>query len=883
MTMHILDRPPHVGTAVADVLPGANTIGDAIAHWARRQPTQPALLDLERTVSWAQLHACVEATGQELARFGLAATHRVGLVVPEGLAGAQLVLGLCCHCLLVPINPALTPSELVDAAAQTRLDALVVPQPLVAQLDRAGLDGVLVIEATVAQDGGPPALGPLGSLRRPAPIAPAGAAILLRSSGTTGTPKLVPVTHRNMLAMAAKMASATWFGLGQADRAVATLPLYYAAGLKNLLLVPAIVGGSMAFPPSGRGIHLADWLPRLKPTFLAASPASLAAVLERLPADLPVSSLRFVMCGASYLPKDLREAAQARFGVPVVEYYGLSEAGVMAANPVAPGQARPGTVGRVFDGELRIVDASGRTLPPGDPGEILVTGPSVCPGYLLPDGSLSNDVRSGELRTGDVGALDADGFLRILGRHKEVINRGGEKVFPYEVEKALLEHADVLEAAVYGVPHPRLGQGVAAAVVLKPERHTAPREISAWLGQRLAPYKMPRGLRVVPDLPKGKTGKVLRGVLAEQHHERPATRELPDSLLQEELLSLWRRMLATEEVGMDDDFFEMGGDSLLATDLLLEIERLTGASTEGWDLSSLTVNDVTRAVLRTLAQGGVPSGELLSQVRNGQGAPLFFCHGDIASRGIYAHRLMELLPSSNPVWLLNSPERYAGLSIEAAASAYLDEVLRVAGSPASVYLAGWCNAGLVAWHLAHLLAARGVRVLALFLIETPSLNGDGGLRRVAQTLRGTGAWVPGRAGRFLREEAMRGVWALCRKSVPEFAAALKRRAVGTGGPSGEGALDSLHQVAVLYYQRIARYVPMRLDVPVTCFVAQEGAASDTDPRRWRKLAPVVRQVSIPGSHYSAVVRHRATLAARLAEGLEHHAQELSRRAAKQWS
>lgn len=851
-------------------------MADAIAGWARRQPAQPALLDCDRTVSWAQLQACVEAIDRDLAAVGLGETHRVGLVVPEGLAGGLLVLGLCCRCVLVPINPALTAAELAETAVQMRLDALVVPQPLADRLDLVGLAGVLTLEARVAADGsGATALRPVAAgPQRPhaTPALPARVAVLLRSSGTTGTPKLVPVTHGNLLAMAAKMGSAKWFGLGPADRAVVSLPLYYAAGLKNLLLVPALLGGSVAFPPAGRAFQLTEWLARLRPTFLATAPATLRILLERGTGDLRDSSLRFIMCGASYLPDELRHAAETTLRVPIVEYYGLSEAGVVAANPLPPGQARPGSVGCAFDGELRIVDAQRRPLPAGEPGEILVAGPGVCPGYLLPDGSLSDDARDGTLLTGDVGVLDADGFLRILGREKEVINRGGEKVFPYEVEKALLAHGDVLEAAVYGVPHPRLGQGVAAAVVLKPGRSTAPRAIGAWLGERLAPYKMPRGVRIVPELPKGKSGKVLRAALAEQHRTQAAAGERPDSLLQEELLALWRRMLATHEIGTGDDFFEMGGDSLLAADLLLEIERLTGASTDGWDLSSLTVNDAARAVLHTLAHGPAPAGDLLSQVRSGTGAPLFFCHGDIASRGIYAHRLAELLPESNPVWLLHSPDRNAVLGIESAASAYLDEVMRVAGtSPsASVHLAGWCNGGLVAWHLAHLLAARGVRVRSLFLIDTPSLNGQGSLRRIALALRATSAWVPGRAGDFLRDDAMRAFWALHRKGVPGFAKALARRAGGRlhADPVNSWTPDDLRRRGILYYRRISRYVPMPLDVPVTCFLAQEGTSTDTDPRRWHKLVPAVRQVSIPGSHYSCVVRHRATLAARLAEGLQ---------------
>jgi len=866
--MRVLEEPLRLDDGPGGSSVGASTIGDAIAHWARLRPGQPALLDLERSVSWAQLHAQVEAIGQQLARMGFTSTARLGLIVPEGLFGGQLIIGLCSHAVLVPINPALTAPELQELVAETRLDALVVPASLRGQVDLGGLGELLTLEAHHEDDeAATPTLRTTGARARPSTRDEqnlAGVMLLLRSSGTTGRPKLVPVTHRNLSAMSAKMASAQWFHLGSGDRAASVLPLYYAAGLKNLLIVPLFLGGSVAFPPPGSAFDIGDWLPKLAPTFFCTTPTTLRAIVERLSRDLRGPSLRFIMCGASYLPDDLCRAAEDAFGVPVLECYGLTEAGVMAANPLQPGRARRGTVGRPLGDDLCVVDAQGRPLPSGEVGEILVRGDCVCPGYLLPDGGLSNGSHGNALLTGDLGMFDSDGFLQIQGRTKEVINRGGEKVFPYEVEKVLLEHVDVLECAVYGVPHPRLGQSVAASAVLKPGRSTPARDITAWLAGRLAPYKIPRRLDLVASLPKGKTGKVQRDVLAGMHREQPAVREDPDSLLQTELLELWRRMLQTREIGLDDDFLDCGGDSLLAADLLLEIERLTGVSTEGWDLSTLTVREVTRALLYASARRPSSDSGLLLQIRDGQGPPLFFCHGDIASRGIYAHRLAESLAVCNPMWLLNYPERYASFCIEDMAAVYLEEMLRlgVVSSSSAVYLAGWCNAGLVIWHLAHLLRERSIPVQGVVLIETPSLNGEGALRRVAQVLRGTGAArVPGRAGRFLREEAMRGLWALRRKGVWGFSAALLRR-------KRPDIPEGLLRRSVLYYQRMARYVPPPLDVPVTCLLAQQGWRFDTDPHRWRLLAPVVRQVSIPGTHYSAVVSHQGSLAARLTECLE---------------
>lgn len=856
-------------------------IGEVLASWARQQGDRLALVGVDESVTWSQLHASVQAIGGELARRGLGPAHRVGLVVPDGPAAAQLILGICCHCSLVPINPASKPVEMIQTAAETRLDALVVPASLQVQWpDLSELHELVLLQALL--HGGKPVLRPVGAATQAAERAAAPresrTTLLLRSSGTTGKPKLVPVTHRNMLSMAAKMASPQWFGLGPEDRAASILPLYYAAGIKTQLLVPLMVGGSVAFAPPGRGVHISEWLFRLQPTYFGSSPASLRGIVERLEttgADVRDSSLRFIMCGASYLPEDLRQRATEAFGVPILEYYGLSEAGVMAANPLPPREARPGSVGRPLGDDLIIVDDRLQPLPAGSVGEIAVRGPSVTPGYLLGDGSLAGTT-GGMLRTGDMGRIDAEGFLHIAARVKEVINRGGEKVFPYEVERCLLEHEDVLEAAVYGVPHPRLGQGVAAAVVLRPGSQSTVREIVAWLSARLAAHKVPRRLRILASLPRGEGGKVLRGALADMHVEQAATREAPESLLEIELLGIWQRMLKTTEVGIHDDFLDRGGDSLLAVDLLLEVEKVSGVSTEGWDLSTLSVRAVSDQVLRALATGAPVQGRLLQQVKGGEGIPLLFCHGDRLARGIYAHRLADVMLASNPLWLLNCSERDIAASIEEVAAGYVDEVLAALQptAPPRVFVAGFCRAGLVAWHLSHLLQQRGVKVVSLMLIDTPSLNASGVLRHTAGMMARLGALVPGRAGAFMRIGLMRGLWAMRRKGLREFGAtALRRTRRKVLAPPPEHSSPEewrrreMDRVGVRFYQQISRYVPPALGVPVTCLIAEQGSPYDTQPSRWKELAAGVQTVSIPGTHNTVVLGHRSALASRLAECL----------------
>jgi acyl-CoA synthetase (AMP-forming)/AMP-acid ligase II/thioesterase domain-containing protein len=851
------------------------TIGSAIARWASAAGDSPAIVAAGAPdITFSQLHSSIACVAGQLANAGLKREDRVGLLVPAGVSGAQLVVALGCNVTLVPINPALTPAELLEFCKVSSLRAVVIPRWLETRALPDLLERTLVLQAVLAPDGAiglellTPAIGPATPLR---PARETDVALILRSSGTTGAPKLIPVTHANLVAMAGKMGSDLWFHIQAEDRAACILPLYYAAGLKTSLFVPLILGASVAFPPAGQAYDIAEWAGVLKPTYLSLAPGALNGMLDRLRAparEFDGGSLRFVMCAAAYLPEDVRLAAQSMLRVPVLEFYGLSEAGVMAANPVG-GRIKPGTVGLPAPGEVVLVDDNRRAVASGAVGQIMIAGPTVTPGYVATDGSGPVGVQGGWLATGDLGRIDADGYLTIVGRAKEVINRGGEKVFPYEIEKAMLRHAAVLEAAAYGVPHPRLGESVAAAVVLKPGSVVSAQELRDFVAARLAGYKLPRSLRILPTLPRGSTGKVLRGSLASEHAAWRRELVEPDGLLEFELRDLWGRLLGTDDLGIDDDFFEKGGDSLLAAEMLLEIELLTGKPYPQSELSTLTI----RRMADVVTSGLKDEREPITQVRSGSGVPLFFCHGDFATRGLYAHKLAALLPEGQPVFLLHCPDQLIGSSMEEIASAHLAEVLRIApDSP--VFLGGYCNGGLAAWHLAHLLRARGVEVVELLLVETLSLNARPGLRSLPPLLEAAASVVPRRAGRFLREHAMRAAWIFSRKGPAGVCALLYREAARKMFPTGREQAgqaprrDAERRVARVYYQLMSRYAPPRIDVDVTCLIAEEGNHFDTASAYWRSLAPGLREVRTPGTHQTALVSERQALAKALADALK---------------
>jgi oxalate---CoA ligase len=848
------------------------TVGNAIGRWAAAAPGSPALVGADsQQITFSALMASISGFARRLANAGVRPEHRVGLLVPPGMPGAQLAVALASNVALAPINPALKPNEVVEFVRVSKLHAIVIPQWLEKSDTREAVleqqitafeavrlpDTTLDLQLLTAPAGTPIPLRPMKD---------SDVALLLRSSGTTGAPKLIPVTHGNLGAMAEKLGSGLWFRLTAQDRAACTAPLYYAAGLKTSLFVPLMLGASVVFPPVKQVFDLAEWVGALKPTYLSVAPGALQAMIERvraLPREFDGSSLRFVMCASSYLPEETRVAAQSMLRVPVLEFYGLSEAGIMAANPVAPGKAKPDTVGLPAPGELLVVDENRQPVANGSVGEIMICGPTLMPGYLPSDDSTPDQLHEGWLLTGDLGRLDQDGYLSIEGRLKEVINRGGEKVFPYEVEKAILQHPAILEAAAFGVPHPRLGESVAAAVVLKPGRVIAEGELKEFLAARLSAFKLPRRLCYLPTLPRGASGKVSRRSLIQAYlsESREFVPPKTDSFLQLELLDLWKRLLGTPNIGLDDDFFDKGGDSLLATELLVEIEALTGKPYPQTELSTLTISRIAQVVASDLPA----ERALMTQVKAGSGIPLFLCHGDYLDRGIYAQKLAALLPGDHPVFLLHCyADRLFGSSMEEIARVYLQHVLAAAsGSP--VFIAGYCNGGTVAWHLAHLLRSAGVEVVELLLIETLSLNARPALRPLPGILRAAGALIPGPAGRFLREHGMRHVWYWARRFGDFSFRGLREQIAAYKRPARER--DVIATAHRFYFACMSRYVPPPIEATVTCFIADQGRHFDTDPAFWRRLAPSVSSVSVPGTHDTIITSGRQAVATTIADVL----------------
>jgi oxalate---CoA ligase len=637
-------------------------------------------------------------------------------MLPRGPESALLVVAIAACAISVPLNPNRPEAEMEEELARLDLDALVLPSWVVSPASAVARRSYFgLIEASSAE--GSLANVTLRQIRDVAGVRGLAktssdpVALLFTTSGTTGTPKLIPVTHENLLVTAEKMR--LWFNLSTEDRTAFVLPGYYGAAIKISLLAPLLLGGSVGLPATRHVEDLTEWVPKLCPTWLWGNPTFFQAVLDRLRArggsDF-THPLRFVVSGTAYLPAQLRTELEASLAVPVLQSYGMSEAGILAADPAPPGKRKPGTAGLVSLGELSVVGPDGTTVPDGESGEIVVCGRTVSPDINESEGRRSPERR---LFTGDLGFVDSEGYLTILGRTKELINRGGEKISPYEVEKALLLHPLIQHAAAYPVPHPRLGENVSAAVVLKPGATATIQDIKTFLSNHLSASKIPQTVNLVEDLPKGPTGKVSRSELSTAMAKCKRNIAPPESPLEFQIIEIWQTLLRREDIGVDDDFFELGGDSLLAVQMLLQIEVIVHRKIAPACLRTIyTIRQLAAMIIRT----GDASEELVTRAKDGDGRPFFFCHGDFATRGLWAQ------PSG------------------------------------AFRLGGFCNGGLLVWEIAHQLESLGRRVEFVVVINARSLNASFIIRMIARITRLVGAVAPGRISEKFKRDAMRSVW-----------------------------------------------------------------------------------------------------------------------------
>ena len=341
-------------------------------------------------------------------------------------------------------------------------------------------------------------------------------ALLLHTSGTTSRPKLVPLTQRNVVASARSIRAT--LGLVAEDRGLNIMPLFHIHGLMAGLLAPLAAGSQVFCTPGFNALKFFGWMNEARPTWYTAVPTMHQTILGRASHNREVigaNPLRFVRSSSSSMPPQVIAELEATFQAPLIEAYGMTEAShQMASNPLPPGKRIPGTVGLAAGPEVAIMNEQGDLLPPGQTGEIVIRGENVTPGYEKNPAANAEAFNNGWFRTGDQGIMSAEGYITITGRLKEIINRGGEKISPREVDEVLMDHPAILQVVTFAFPHERLGEDVAAAIVLRDGASLTEKEVREFAARRLADFKVPRKVRFVAEIPKGATGKLQRIGLA---------------------------------------------------------------------------------------------------------------------------------------------------------------------------------------------------------------------------------------------------------------------------------------------------------------------------------------------------------------------------------
>jgi acyl-CoA synthetase (AMP-forming)/AMP-acid ligase II/thioesterase domain-containing protein/acyl carrier protein len=860
-------------------------IPDLIAHHAERTPDAPAVLAPgSRALTYAGLQNHIAHTVGRLNAMGIERGDRVAQVLPHGAMAAVAYLALASGGTCFPLDPDLPLADLLWRLDFAEARAVVVPEGEAGVAAEAARQlGLALLTLRPAPDGPAGLAAFLGDepdpLPEPAFSRPADIALIIATSGTTDRPKLVPLSHINI--MTAARDTGRPFGLTAEDRHLCIAPLFHTAGLVSGVLTALVSGGSVALGGPFDARAFFGWMDELQPTWYGGVPTMHRDILAQAGAYRDVIDrrpMRVIRCGGAPAEPELLERLGTAFGTHVCVSYGLTETGPrLAENPLPPDPAKRGSVGPSAGPEIGIMDVNGALLAAGEEGEIVARGANVMAGYLKNPQANAQSFANGWFRTGDVGYLDEDGYLFLTGRVKELINCGGLKVAPAEVEAVLRLHPSVREAVAFAVPDDRLGEQVGAAVVLRQGAATGQDELERFAGERLAPYKVPRRIAFLEQIPRSATRKVQRGEAARvaarvlglaaagREDRRPATEEDHYEL---GLRGIWQDLLGVQWIGLNDSFFGLGGDSIAAAQMFARVEavmglRLTPAAFYG----EPTIAGLASVLRKEAAAGRI---QTVAPVKaTGSRLPLFFV---VPAGAWFATDLARHMAPDQPLYAVHplavvsaaAPE----IDFRALVSHYVESVRAV--RPEGPYLLGGVSAGgRLAFEMARQMMDEGHDVALVAMLDT-------GLRRTL---------VPPFWGVHAMLVRTISSWARLRRAAPadraESIGRAARRAFGavTGRRQEAGnASDAVDAYVDAIYAHVYRLIKAHrrslrghraepLGVRMAYFWA-EGTRilALRDPRiGWEKLARggfVLHKV--PGDHHMAMMEpHVAVFAEKL--------------------
>lgn len=476
------------------------------------------------TLSHGGLRSLVDRTIATLNALGVGRNDRVGIVLANGPEMATCYLACASGTTSAPLNPAYRADEFEFYLSDLNAKALIVEQgsssPAIEVAHKLGVRIVdLVVDPgapagefrLVARDGGAAASAARGGYSEAGDVG-----MVLHTSGTTSRPKIVPLSVGNLCASAANIRATLQFTAK--DVGLNIMPLFHIHGLIAGVLAPMSAGASVFCTPGFNALKFFAWMDEAKPTWYTAVPTMHQAIVQRAKGNAETiarNPLRFLRSSSSSMPPQVIKELEEIFNAPLIEAYGMTEAThQMASNPLPPLARKPGAVGLPAGPEVQIMGEDGRLLGAGEVGEIVIRGPNVTAGYENNPKANAEGWRDGWFRTGDQGSKDADGYISLTGRLKEIINRGGEKVSPREVDEILMDHPAVAQTVCFGMPHAKLGEEVAAVVVLREGTTATERELQDFVAKRAADFKVPKKILFMDEIPKGATGKLQRIGLA---------------------------------------------------------------------------------------------------------------------------------------------------------------------------------------------------------------------------------------------------------------------------------------------------------------------------------------------------------------------------------
>jgi oxalate---CoA ligase len=856
-----------------------------LEKWAAQTPDAVALAAPGREpLKYSGLWSHVTAMSEAFMRAGIRPGSVAALALPSGPAFVTATLAITLRSACAPLDLGLTRDEyrlyLPRIGASTLIfeEGQALPAVEVARELKMRLIGIR------SSPDAPAGVFSIDNIEGPADEKPgrqSDAAFLLLTSATTDVPKLVPWSRSNVRAGMAQ--DKRMLEITSADRFLSLMPLCHGSGLYTLLTM--LFSGASVYCLSH--FELTSFLKALqvfRPTSFTAGPAMHRIILSQAresPDFFREIPLRFIRSIGTPPQPGLLATLEEILGAPVLDCYGLTE--MIGATRCTPTLRKPGSVGKSIDAEMAIMDDLGRLQPPETEGEVVVRGPMLMSGYLDdPEANQAAIDEDGWFRTGDIGRLDHDGYLFLVGRRKEIINRGGKKIIPREVDNVLAAHPDVSEVASFAIPHPSLGEDVAAAAVLRGGATVSELELRRFAAQHLATHKVPRRIIFVESIPRTTLGKPKRSTLREQFRDlslslparaQTLTNAFEPTDIELRLIEIWRGILGIEQIALQDNFFELGGDSLTAA---LMLTRAAQAFNIGQHLvpeanffDQPTVAALARMLEECASRPGdgrrLPNRVLLLR-NSGCGIPLFCFSSTTLDPHRFRHLSRSLGPDQPFIVLCpppaikdNRPLKLADVARQSVAS------IRALREHGPYCLGGYCYGGVVAFETALQLTEEGEEVAWLALFDTPTP----GYPKIARQWRG-----------YVREGAaiLRG---LTRGKVPvtsrDFSVHFRtlvriatrrwsgkaNRLFASAGVEDSWTDDDWNSLLM------GEYVPRILYSPIVHFLAADEPVSTqvlSDPRLgWRDFAGAgFESHLVPGDHVSILEEANApALAAKL--------------------